>query len=357
MTKRKRDALAPTLVSNHGLDTQGSKGAGPTADRKSAQPPSVAPLDGLRLLLFPTTSRARAHVFDKAREWIDKLDQVYPKLRAMCGDTFRRALDYDDLDLAHLIFFLLIPQIKPLVDDLTRTMPPNRYARFVAYLTHCRGTLMDGLGATGQKCPRASDVHFAALRHFVWDVRRFYLLGSDHTDSPIDGPRRRARGSGGGSGGGSGAPTADRGVGVGADGGAKGTTAVGAVEPRTAPPALWNHVEAYRFPHVGDAYFTIMAIVLQNALCEEYSNHPYAKRGRYTDRLGIVETVYEPMTPAMASKCMVNVAAHARTPLRDLPDTANQLYAVRIRLHRPTAPHAPTIPIMLEDARLGTSTG
>ena len=100
MAGRKRKANGAMVVS--------ATDAAAAAQTAAPGAPTGAPedRDPLRAVLFPHTREQRARVFDVARAWLEKLDQVYPKLRPMCADTFRRALEFDDLDFAHFIFFI-----------------------------------------------------------------------------------------------------------------------------------------------------------------------------------------------------------------------------------------------------------
>ena len=180
--------------------------------------------------------------------------------------------------------------------DLRASISPAHYDAFVAFLTRSRTSLMDGLTPRLDKCAHASEAQFASLRDFVWAVRRFYLLRAD-------------------------VPAAG---------------AHSSPQPSTTT-ALWNHVEAYRFPHVGDGYFAIMALLLQNAMCEEYASHPFVKRARYASVN--VDTDYERITgPASElARRSVDPVTHSRTLLRDMPSAAHEWHRVRIRLHRPSA--------------------
>jgi hypothetical protein len=230
---RKRKRVEETVTPASSSSSSSSSPSKPPGSTSSSSGTNSSGEDPLREVLFPTSKEARAQVFEIARQWLDKLDQVYPKLKPMCADTYRRALEFDDLDFAHFIFFLCIPQIKPLVDDLKASISGDRYLCFVTYLTRCRTNLIDGLTSTQEKCMHASQVHFPTLRHFVWDVRSYYLRGSNRLPTTA-------------------------------------TSTVTATTPAplvpARPSALWNHVEAYRFLHVGDAYFMIMALILLTAL-------------------------------------------------------------------------------------------
>jgi hypothetical protein len=135
---------------------------------------------------------------------------------------------FQDMDFAHLVFFICIPQMEPIYQDLHRMHPePQRLERFIRRLTYCRTNLMDGLTAKQMLVRQKDETHYASILHFVWDMRAFYLLKSSSL--------RDER-----------------------------TLHDDAV-------AKWNRVDAFKFPDVGTGFFTIMSCFVSAALHEQYT--------------------------------------------------------------------------------------
>jgi hypothetical protein len=287
------------------MDNNNKQGFGPIRRRRHRTNAPIEPsapaavrgaTDPLRQVLFPVSEQDRALAQTAARKWIMKIEEIYPNLRPMCAEVFLRAVDLNDMDFIHFIFFTAIPQIEPLARDLCAAMSEARYDRFVRYLTRARTQLIEGRTATMGMCTRASDARYQSVREFVWDVRRFYLLSSD-----VPAP------------------------------------------PEPTPLALWNHHQAYQYPHVGDSYFFIMSLLLQSAICEEFSHHPWRKRPMYTAECPggwAVDTKCVRMSDEESRPLVVQPARHVRTIFRDLPRAANELHHLHVHI-RPAAPAAP----------------
>jgi len=111
---------------------------------KRTRTTSSQPDDFLEYLLFVQTEEQRQDCFRNAALMRDKVFEIFPQMVEFCSYVYKQIDEYQDIDFAHLVLFLVIPQILPITEQIRQRTPPERFDLFLEYLLHCRTNLMNG---------------------------------------------------------------------------------------------------------------------------------------------------------------------------------------------------------------------
>lgn len=207
----------------------------------------MPPVDWLETMLHVTDDKSRMTCFHNAWKCMEKLLKIHPNMQPFVKTELLRSLMYADVDFAHLIFFLVIPNIECITKAVRANISERRFRRFVDHLTFHRSNLIDGLTDEQQDCAKASEVQFKSIRHFIWKMRSFYLMKSCSNKT-------------------------DR-----------------AVRPQYQA-ALWNRTEAYRHHDASPFFFAIVAMYASEVLDCDYTNFLANKLPEYQSADGRVIT-------------------------------------------------------------------
>jgi len=179
-----------------------------------------------------------------------KIETLFPDTSEFTKAAFRLIFTYRDIDLAHLIFFIAIPQVESFTNQCREACSDKRrWDRFLDRLVFCRTNLMRGLTKNQTECKKASHAHFSGVRSFVWEMREFYLMDShsDHREHPRD--------------------------------------------PNATDE--FNLIDSHKYPCVGTTFNMIMAMFVDTSIDRGFKSMPFPKKPVYgAEATSPVQTFY-----------------------------------------------------------------